>query len=317
MGKIIFNTIIWGLLIAATSCNRPQSGEKSLNDYFAGSLPDTIPVLFFPERLHEEMNIRDITFSIDYKEFYFTQITSDTFIMMSTYIPGGWTIPSVSPFSGSFSDFEPFMTPDGNYLYFSSKRPSKDKFSMEKDIDIWRVHRMDSGWSVPGLLDKPVNSKCMEYYPSVSGAGNLYFGRNDSALTRGDIYVSQLINNNYSEPQKLPEPVNSPETSFNAFISPDERYIIFSAYIQENDSWHSDLYISYRNRDGNWEGPKNLGQNINSGRNDFSPWVSYDGRFLFFTSTRLDTTGMNRKYNIFWVRTSAIEDFNQLILRSR
>lgn len=293
------------------SCTHQNSENKSLDYYFAQSLPDTIPILFFPEYLAEGKNVKDIVFSIDYKEFYFTQFTCDTFIMTSKYVSGEWTEPSVAAFSGTFCDFEPCITPDGENLYFASMRPSKNKSSMKTDIDIWKVQRTNSGWSKPIMLDNTINTNCMEYYPSVSKKGNLYFGRNDSALTRGDIYSSHLMNNSYTTPKKLPETINFQTTSFNAFIARDENYIIFSTYILKNESWHSDLFICYRDKNGNWGIPKNLGEKINSKGNELSPWISYDSKYLFYSSTRLDTSGLNMKYNIFWVRTSAIESFNQ------
>jgi len=113
--------------------------------------------------------------------------------MTSKFISGEWTKPSVAAFSGSFCDFEPFISSDGKGLYFASKRPSKGKISMKNDIDIWKVNRMGSRWGKAILLDGTINTNCMEYYPSVSKKGNIYFGRNDSALTRGDIFYTHSI----------------------------------------------------------------------------------------------------------------------------
>ncbi len=310
MNNIIKNMVTLLFILIGMGCNFQERENKLLEYYFTKPLPDTVPILFFPEYLDIEKNIRDITFSTDYKEFYFTQITNDTFIMTSKYKSGKWTKPSIASFSGFSADFEPFISPDNNSLYFASMRPSRNKPSMKLDIDIWKVQRTNSGWSKPILLDNTINTNCMEYYPSISKKGNLYFGRNDSALTRGDIYFSSLKNNNYTTPEKLPETINLQTTSFNAFISPDENYMIFSNYIQENEHWHSDLFISYLDENGNWKMPINLGNNVNSKGNELSPWISYDRKYLFFASTRMDTSGLNMKYNIFWVSTSAIENFD-------
>ncbi|MFC2086106.1 hypothetical protein ACFLQ9_00135 [Bacteroidota bacterium] len=305
----LFISLLFFFLIGM-SCKHHKQNPKSLDYYFTNSPTDKIPSLFFPEYFSEDMNIRDITFLPDYSEFYFTRIAHDTVIQMSKYASGKWNTPTTVEFSGFFSDFEPFITLDGKNLFFASKRPSKDKNLMEKDMDIWKVNRTVSGWSDPILLDEEINTNCMEYYPSISKNGNIYFGRNDSALTRGDIYFSQLLNKSYSKPKKLAGTVNLPTTSFNAFISPAENYIIFSTYIQENERWHSDLFISYQAINGNWGTPINLGENINSMGNELSPWISYDSKYLFFTSTRLDTSGLNEKHKIFWIRTSAIKKFD-------
>ena len=46
-----------------------------------------------------------------------------------------------------------------------------------------------------------------------------------------------------------------------------------------------DLYISY-NRNGEWTKPENLGDKINSKGNEYSPTISRDGKYFFWTSTR-------------------------------
>jgi Tol biopolymer transport system component len=47
----------------------------------------------------------------------------------------------------------------------------------------------------------------------------------------------------------------------------------------------NDLYISYR-KDGSWTKAQNLGDDINSNRDEYSPKVSPDGKYFFFASTR-------------------------------
>jgi Tol biopolymer transport system component len=301
--------IILLFLLSGNSCIKNKNEHKTLDQYFENIPTCKSPELFFPEYFSKDMNIRDITFLPDYSEFYYTHIANDTVIKMSRFVSNKWTEPVTVEFSGNYSDFEPFITPDGKNLFFASKRPSRTKKIIKNDIDIWKVNRIGLKWSEPILLDGTINTSCMEYYPSISQNGNIYFGRNDSAFTRGDIYVSKIIDSTHSKSLKLSETINLPTTSFNAFISPDENYIIFSTYIQEHEHWHSDLFISYLDKNENWQKPVNIGENINSKGNEISPWISYDSRYLFFSSTRLDSSGLNMKYKIFWIKTSAIENF--------
>lgn len=76
------------------------------------------------------------------------------------------------------------------------------------------------------------------------------------------------------------------------------------------------LYISFREKNGNWGAPENLGNQINSKSNELSPWVSYDGQYLFFSSTRSDTSGTNKNHSIFIVNTALIENLNPKSIRS-
>ena len=56
----------------------------------------------------------------------------------------------------------------------------------------------------------------------------------------------------YEEAELLPRPVNSPDFEGDAFIAPDESYIIVSTFRKEDNMGQSDLYISFRSEDGSW-----------------------------------------------------------------
>jgi hypothetical protein len=47
----------------------------------------------------------------------------------------------------------------------------------------------------------------------------------------------------------------------------------------------SDLYLSYQ-RNGQWTAPLNLGDKVNSDAAEYSPKVSPDGKYFFWTSGR-------------------------------
>jgi hypothetical protein len=228
--------------------------------------------------------------------------------MFCSFQNGEWTQPAIASFSGKYNDFEPVISRDGNF-FFGSMRPTKNKPNMTNDADIWMMRAAENGWSDPEVLPPPITSSCMEYFPSVTTDGTLYFGRNDFAMTRGDIHFSRLIEGKYSKPVKLPAIINLTASSFNAFIAPDESFLLFSTYLQDDSHWYSDLYIASRNSDGKWSEPSNLGPNINSRGNDHAPWISHDGKYLFFSSTRLDSSGKNENHSIFWLSTNILENY--------
>ena len=89
----------------------------------------------------------------------------------------------------------------------------------------------------------------------------------------------------YSTAEKLPETINSTTYDYNAFIAPDESYIIFGSYRREDSFGSGDLYISYRTENG-WTPAKNLGEPINSNKLDYSPFIDYHTNTLYFTSER-------------------------------
>ncbi len=226
------------------------------------------------------------------------------------------------PFSGQYADLEPCFSPDGQQLYFVSNRPIQG--NKTKDFDIWRMSRTATGWSQPVNLGSPVNTEADEFYPSVARSGTLYF---TAAYRRGvgkeDIYAARWNGSNYEEPQPLDAAINSMGYEFNAFVSADEQYILFTAYGRADDMGGGDLYLSKKNRNGQWQPAQNL-RLINSGKLDYCPSLSPDGKILFFTSERMDLplagdaahnlTELQKAYvqllngggNIYWISFTAL-----------
>jgi hypothetical protein len=63
-------------------------------------------------------------------------------------------------------------------------------------------------------------------------------------------------------------------------------------YDADNDVWHFDIYVSHRDTvDDPWEDPINLGPNVNTGKNEYCSFVTTDGHWLYFVSTRTGTKG--------------------------
>jgi Tol biopolymer transport system component len=75
--------------------------------------------------------------------------------------------------------------------------------------------------------------------------------------------------------------VNTEKYEFDPYISPDESFIIFSI---NNEQGLSDIYFSYKNEKGEWAGVINMGDKVNTPRQDFGPSLSPDNKFIFFTN---------------------------------
>jgi Tol biopolymer transport system component len=197
-----------------------------------------------------------------------------------------WTKPEVAPFSGRYRDLEAAFSPDGQFIYFSSDRPVNGNTS-KKDFDIWRVKRLPGGkWGEPENLGPTVNSAQNEFYPSITRSGNLYFTvEAEYGKGKEDIVLCAFANGTYSKPVSLPEAINTPNYEFNAFVDPDEQFILFTSYGRTDDMGGGDLYISRKDKSGNWLPAKHLP--INSTAIDYCPFVTWDKQYLIFTSSRL------------------------------
>lgn len=228
------------------------------------------------------------TFTPGGDTLYFIKLTYDlklSAICFSTKKNGRWQEVQMAPFSGRYMDADPFVTRDGKALYFMSNRPVKEGDPVQDYTDIWKVVMTKTGWSAPIHLDAPVNSIKDEYYPTIADNGTIYFGSTREGSKGGsDIYRCRFKDGKYQPAENLGNAINSEFNEYEAFIAPDESYIIYNAS-RPDGLKNLDFYISY-NQNGNWTKAKKLPEPISSGAIDWSPKVTGDGKYFYFSSTR-------------------------------
>lgn len=137
------------------------------------------------------------------------------------------------PFCDENMYMEPFLTYDGKRLFFVSDRPNNSSTDGKKNFDIWYVERKSQNdkWSEPINLGSPVNTEFDEFYPTLSQNGNLYFTMEaPTGMGKDDIYMSQWNGKSYDTPVLLNDNVNSDGYEFNAFISKDESFLLYTKY---------------------------------------------------------------------------------------
>jgi len=247
---------------------------------------------FLPEIFSKFPVVRDLTVSADESEIYFTtqsMLGELSAIITCTKKNGILSAPEVASFSGMYQDLEPFLSPDGLRLYFVSNRPNEAGSDTLKNYDIWFVERKNksSKWSSPKNIGTPVNTKEDEFYPSVSQSNNLYFTR-DGAGSKGkdDIFFSKWEQGSYALPVSMSDSINSTGFEFNAFVAPNESFLVYTCYNKTGGFGSGDLYISYNKGNNEWTAGENLGKKINSSMMDYCPFVNTATGTLYFTSRR-------------------------------
>lgn len=244
------------------------------------------------ENLNQFQNIRDFSISQNNDEIYFTlqsPFQEISQILSMKKLNGKWSEPILMPFSDKFSDMEPFLSPDQTKLYFASNRPLNGTAQTAKDYDIWYVKRENnnSPWSAPINMDKPINSKNDEFYPSVSANNNLYFTSDaPGRIGKDDIYLCEYRNGAYQVAKLLGPEINSPGYEFNAFISKNEDFLIYTKYNSEGGLGSGDLYISKKDKANRWSKAENMGNTINTKFMEYCPYYDEANETLYFTSKR-------------------------------
>ncbi len=232
------------------------------------------------------------TISPDGQTLYFERSVPPHYLYVlyeSRLVNGKWGPPEVLPFSGRYRDTDPVLSPDGRTMLWASDRPVGGV-----DLHhfyIWQSSRTGDGegarWSEPRRLEGPVNDGFNQVFCSVAANGNLYFASSRKGAGY-DLYRSRLVNGDYQAAEELTD-LNDPSIwSFEATIAPDESYLLIGSFGRQPSYGSSDLYISDRRGDG-WTTPRNLGPIVNSPARDYSPRISGDGKWMLYTSERLDS----------------------------
>jgi Tol biopolymer transport system component len=287
------------VLILLATISILASGQDKLYDfpvlkgpYLGQKPPGMVPEVFAPGIIGTGLYTRDIAISGNGSEIYFCiSDAAATAIFVTKLLSNKWTEPVIAPFSGKgFLDFEPHITPDGRRFLFLSNRPP---YNMEPKSgwfyqNIWMMNITDSGMSEPQLAFDSVSVKDNSYFPSVTKENMLYFS-SSSVTGKSRIYKSRFENGKYGKPELVP--INIPENGilFNAYISPEEDFLITCAVNIDSTNIDQDYYISFRAKEGTWSRLIKFGPEINTpGDNANSAFVSPDGRYLFFSSSRKD-----------------------------
>lgn len=252
---------------------------------YAADGPVADPKLFAEGVINNaDADVYGPTFTPDGRSLYFARRIKRgelEHVFVSHFAGGRWGEPRVAEFSGKFFDKEPFVSPDGSRLFFSSNRPAKGD-APDKDFDIWVARKAGKGWGVPERLGAPVAADGDDDYPSVAANGTLYFGSTrEGGKGRVDLYRARRVGGKYGAAENLGDAINTPETEADPYIAPDESYLIFTS-TRPGGAGRGDLYISY-NRKGVWTAPKNLGPKVNTDVFDYTPLVTPDGKYLFFS----------------------------------
>jgi outer membrane protein OmpA-like peptidoglycan-associated protein/Tol biopolymer transport system component len=176
-------------------------------------------------------------------------------------------------------EYFPALTADGSSLIFSRTVAGNEDFYISR-----RTTGNEWGIAVP-LSDK-INTRLNEGAQSISPDGMYLFftGCNrPDGLGSCDLYVSHKSGNSWDTPFNLGEAVNSAAWDSQPAISPDGNTLYFVSN-RPGGLGGYDIWRSMLSPDGNWSKPVNLGPDINTPRNENTPFIHPDGKTMYFSS---------------------------------
>lgn len=206
-----------------------------------------------------------------------------------------------SAINSDFDDYAPVITADGEYMYFTSRRPFTDrekkrnKESSENIYEaIWDDVRKE--WLPAEPLQSPINiPKRFNSNVAISNDGQRLLKYQDDGYGNGDIYETYLSGNTWSTPVSLGPEINSESHESSASIAPDGRTIYFVSD-RKGGEGKRDIWKATKDKDGNWTDAENLGKTINTSKNEEAVFIHPDGKTLYFSSQGHNSIG---GYDIF------------------
>lgn len=268
----------------------PSSSGPDFTPLFAKLSPDiptARPLVFAPDIISPDSgSVRGVAISPNGDEIIWAALNDSLNryqLRIIHYDSTEWSLPTAVSFSDEYNDIMPAYAPDGNSLYFASDRPRPGETKAASKHHIWRATRKGGMWAEPEFVS--INSDSLDWSPSVTRAGHLYFVTERDGR-RGDINRAEYFNSGLITPASLGEPINSIWAEAGVIVDPNERFILFAAADRQKGYGGFDIYISRKSKNG-WNEPSLLDARINSPLNETHPFISPDDRYLFFQRDRL------------------------------
>lgn len=185
-----------------------------------------------------------------------------------------------------FMQYFPVLTADQNQLIFTRR----EGYSDEYDEDLVVSQKTAAGqWSAPESISKNINTALNEGTCTVSADGRKIIFTSCSGregLGSCDLYESEKIGNEWTEPRNLGIAVNSAEWESQPSLSADGRTLYFVSD-RKGGLGRRDIWVSNRDENGKWQKAKNVGKPVNTVYDEISPFIHVNNQTLYFASNGL------------------------------
>ena len=138
-------------------------------------------------------------------------------------------------------------------------------------------NRLEDSWSDAIQLNSPVNDDQI-FYINQAKNGDLFY-TNLSKRWKRMLHPTKTANSDVQEVEL--------EFGDHGFISPSQDYLLVHTRNKENEKRKDlDIYVCFKEKDGTWAKPINLGNAVNSTVGEGNSSISPDGKYMFFLQGR-------------------------------
>ena len=225
---------------------------------------------------------------------------------------GGWGVPE--SLSGNINtklnEGTSTISADGRKLIFTSCIGRQGYGS----CDLYESVKVGEAWSKPRNLGPNINSTEWESQPSLSADGRTLYFVSDrrGGVGRRDIWVSHLSpEGQWGRARNVGRPVNTIYDEISPFIHVNSRILYFASNGLVGFGGY-DIYFCERDSSGAWSNPKNIGSPINNHEDQFSLFITADGKKGYYSHEQAQDAG----YSISHIYEIVIPEENRIRYRS-
>uniref|UniRef100_A0AB33KQH8 OmpA family protein n=1 Tax=Tenacibaculum sp. Pbs-1 TaxID=3238748 RepID=A0AB33KQH8_9FLAO len=207
------------------------------------------------------------------------------------------------PIASELHESTPVFTKDGKTIYFTRNNSEGKKVKRSKknisNLKIYKASYINGYWV--NVKELPFNKD--EYstgHPALSpDEKTLYFVSNmPGGYGQSDIYKVEIKGNDeYGEPVNLGSDINTSEKEVFPYVGNDN--VLYFSSNGHLGLGLLDIFQAKIKEDGTFLSPENLGYPFNSKKDDFSFFISENGKRGFFSSNREKGKGDDDIYSFF------------------
>lgn len=270
-----------------------KDNEKKASAYKQKKLSDTVNnfvLQYFP------------VLTADQQELIFTRRLGpggnddEDLVVSRKTAAGSWGFPeSISKsINSELNEGTCTISADGRKLIFTSCI-GREGFG---SCDLFESTKIGDVWSAPKNLGINVNSAEWESQPSLSADGRTLYFVSDrrGGLGRRDIWISTLNEKGqWTRARNAGKPINTVYDEISPFIHVNNRTLYFASNGLTGFGGY-DIFFSERDTAATWSAPVNMGSPINTHEDQFSLFITADGKKGYYSHEEARPAGYSVSY---------------------
>jgi outer membrane protein OmpA-like peptidoglycan-associated protein len=218
------------------------------------------------------------------------------------------------PTNSKYEEKLPVISADGSLLFTCREGDPQNVGGASSDDIYVALRQPDGTWGPSQNIGRPLNNDGFNYVVSVGAdnntlvLGNTYHA--DGSAGGKGFSISYRNITGWSIPYALDIKDYYNESPYSeASIGPDGLTLLIT--LQRKDTYGGkDIYVCFKQPDGSWSVPRNLGGAVNTQASEVSPFLAADGVTLYYSTSGLPGYGkndivMSRRLDDSWTNWSA------------